>query len=147
MEEGARRFLNELDDLSVDVPKAPVLVRALGLILSCSALSVNQEDYTAGRAASVHAGRPARVSRSQVAILFLTCAAQMGEALGGLVAGGGADLAVIAEHIRTADANPDEIWEVRSWGWGGGGVARSSGSLLPRGVVTTTRLRSALSAA
>lgn len=32
--------------------------------------------------------------------------------LGGLVAGGGADLKVLAQHIRTADANPDEI-EVR----------------------------------
>ncbi len=33
--------------------------------------------------------------------------------LGELVAAGGADIKVLAEHIRTADANPDEI-EVRA---------------------------------
>lgn len=91
-----RRFLNELDDLSVDVPKAPLMVRALGLVLSC-ALQCTLKDYTAGRAAYVPAGCFARVSHFglTVAILLLTCAAPMGEALGGLVAGRGADLAVV----------------------------------------------------
>lgn len=35
--------------------------------------------------------------------------AQVGAVLGELVAAGGADLKVLAMHIRTADANPDEV--------------------------------------
>ena len=38
-----------------------------------------------------------------------TSAPQVGGVLGELVAAGGADLKVLAVHIRTADANPDEI--------------------------------------
>ncbi len=47
--------------------------------------------------------------------------------LGELVAGGCAGLAPLAAHIRTADANPDEI-EVRALGGCGaaGGGARST---------------------
>jgi hypothetical protein len=42
---------------------------------------------------------------------------QVGSVLGDLVAAGGADLKALAQHIRTADANPDEI-QVRSvCGW------------------------------
>lgn len=43
-----------------------------------------------------------------------THASQVGAVLGELVAAGGADLKVLAVHIRTADANPDEI-QVRRW--------------------------------
>lgn len=43
---------------------------------------------------------------------------QVGAVLGELVAAGGADLKVVAVHIRTADANPDEI-QVRPAGWRG----------------------------
>lgn len=38
-----------------------------------------------------------------------THASQVGAVLGELVAAGGVDLKVLALHIRTADANPDEI--------------------------------------
>jgi hypothetical protein len=34
---------------------------------------------------------------------------QVGSMLGELVAVGGVDLKVVAEHIRTADANPDDL--------------------------------------
>ena len=34
---------------------------------------------------------------------------QVGSILGELVAVGGVDLKVVAEHIRTADANPDDL--------------------------------------
>lgn len=58
-------------------------------------------------------------------------AAQVGAMLGELVAAGGADIKVIAEHIRMADANPDEI-EVGGLGCVGGcvGVGAAAPQLL-----------------
>ncbi|KAI3424276.1 hypothetical protein D9Q98_009630 [Chlorella vulgaris] len=75
----ARRLLDNLDDLAVDVPKAPV---------------------------------------------------QIGSVLGALVAAGGLDLKSVAEHIRTADATPDELEEGEDTMLvGGGGAIKTLGSL------------------
>lgn len=82
LEKGVRQLLDQLDDLSVDVPKAPL---------------------------------------------------QVGAVLGELVAAGGADLKVLAMHIRTADANPDEVQEGEDTMLvGGGGAAKTLGALLQR---------------